>query len=277
MKRYIYMTVDTETSALPFGAGLPKAGQVGLVKPLVYDIGWCLSTRAGNILVRKNFLVEEIYNDPILFNTGFYAGKRPLYEQAIAQEGLQVKPWENIIQEFLHDAYQATFLCAYNAAFDMKAIQFTEEFLRNRKDPLYMEKQKRACVFIAQGNKLKGGEKQELKPEFNFRNEVFPVIDIWALSCERVLNTPKYKEFALSCGLHTPEGKRVQWFRTTAEATAKFLFDQNFVEDHTALSDAILEAKILTECLKKKGGSHPILKYNPFQILGTVKQYLAGK
>ena len=274
-KKYIYMTLDTETSALPFGAGLPKAGQVGLAKPLVYDIGWCLSTRAGNILSKKNFLVKEIYEDPILFNTGFYASKRPLYEQAIAQEGLQVRPWEDIMQEFLHDAYEATFLCAYNAAFDMKAIKFTEEFLQNRHNPLYMEKQKNACVFIAQGNKLESKSKKELKPEFNFRGETFPIIDIWAMSCERVLNTPKYKEFALACGLHGT-GK-VQWFKTTAEATARFLFDKDFTEDHTALSDAILEAKILTECLKKKGGSHPILKYNPFQILGTVKQYLAGK
>ena len=272
------MTVDTETATLPFGAGLPKAGDVGLCKPLVYDVGWCLSTRAGNILSKKNFLVEEVYNNPILFNTGYYAGKRPIYEEAIAQEGLQVKPWDNIVQEFLRDAYEATFLCAYNARFDMKAIAFTEEFIRNKDNPEWMEKQKRACVFIAQGNKLKGGdEKKELKPEFNFRGETFPVIDIWAMACDRVLNTPKYKQFALDCGLHTPEGKRVQWFRTTAEATARFLFDKELVEDHTALSDALLEAKILTECLKKKGGSHPILRYNPFQVLGTVKRFREGK
>ena len=49
--------------------------------------------------------------------------------------------------------------------------------------------------------------------------------------------------------------------------------DNEFVESHTALSDAEIETFILAKALKR-GKSEPYLKAFPFRTIGTVKKYL---
>ena len=49
--------------------------------------------------------------------------------------------------------------------------------------------------------------------------------------------------------------------------------DNEFIESHTALSDAEIETFILAKALKR-GKSEPYLKAFPFRTIGTVKKYL---
>ena len=40
--------------------------------------------------------------------------------------------------------------------------------------------------------------------------------------------------------------------RYTAEIVYKYLFDNNFIEEHTGLADCLIEAKIMCELVKRK-------------------------
>ena len=59
MKKKFYLTLDTETATLPFVneiATTPKERQtIAIAKPLVYDIGWTITDRAGSIIKKRKF------------------------------------------------------------------------------------------------------------------------------------------------------------------------------------------------------------------------------
>ena len=52
--------------------------------------------------------------------------------------------------------------------------------------------------------------------------------------------------------------------------------DYDFIEEHTALSDALIESQILTKALKK-GKVEPTLYAFPFRDLGTTVDYVINK
>ena len=53
MKKKFYLTLDTETATLPFADEIAKTAtqkkNIAIAKPLVYDIGWIITDRAGNV------------------------------------------------------------------------------------------------------------------------------------------------------------------------------------------------------------------------------------
>ena len=61
MKKKYFLTLDTETATLPFAneiAKTPKEKQnIAIAKPLVYDIGWVISDRKGNIIKKENKII----------------------------------------------------------------------------------------------------------------------------------------------------------------------------------------------------------------------------
>ena len=53
---------------------------IGLNKPWAYNIGYVIyDTETGEILEEKDFVVEQIWHNVPLFETAYYADKRPLY------------------------------------------------------------------------------------------------------------------------------------------------------------------------------------------------------
>ena len=65
-----------------------------------------------------------------------------------------------------------------------------------------------------------------------------------------------------------------QYFKTSAETSIQYLMKQHdFIEDHTALSDAIIESQILTKALKK-GKVEKGIEAFPFRNLGTTFDYV---
>ena len=73
MKKKFYLTLDTETATLPFANELCKDSKqkqkIAIAKPLVYDIGWTITDRVGNIVKKENFLIQETFFVPNVFNT----------------------------------------------------------------------------------------------------------------------------------------------------------------------------------------------------------------
>lgn len=278
MKKLYYLTLDTETATLPFVNEIAldsKAKQtISIAKPLVYDIGWTISDRNGNIIKRENYLIQETFFVPNIFNTAYYKDKRPQYMRLYSEGKIKAATWNEVIDILLADLETVNFVTAYNACFDFKkAIPFTERYIYHLYSENYNkweEWQKKRCIDILENGNHAKNEKY-LIPVFELRGNEYPLIDIWALACDRLLNTNKYRKYCCDNNFFTDSKK---FFKTSAEVSYRYLIkDDEFVESHTALSDAEIETFILAKALKR-GKSEPYLKAFPFRTIGTVKKYL---
>lgn len=274
-----YIILDTETATLPFIREMELTSEqkkkIAIAKPLVYDIGWTIANRTYGIVEKRNFLVAETFAVPQVFNTAYYAEKRPLYYEMIAKGEATVLPWDAIMDILVEDLKNAAYICAYNAMFDFKkAIIFTEAYIRKVYSPYYHEweeNQKILCAKIAY-SKEKPNKNPDFDPmNFVFRGEKYPMIDIWGVACNTLLNCNKYKNRCLLEKKISPSGL---YFSTNAETAMQYLSDNfNFIEDHTALSDAEIETEILFRCLKR----HKIMigiDYFPYKHLGETIEYI---
>lgn len=250
--------------------------KISIAKPLVYDIGWVVMDRQGNIQKRENYLVQETFFVPQVFNTAYYKEKRSLYMKMLQERTIQVANWDNIVNRLLLDLQAVDLTAAYNALFDFKkAIPFTEEYIDNLYSCNYTEWEKRqyqSCKGIISGKKKEGeGNAEYMQGCFKLRGEIFPLVDLWGLCCEKLINTDRYKRYCLKNELITDSGL---YFKTSAETAFQYLQKEySFIEDHTALRDAEIEAVILAKALKKNK-VEPGIRAFPFQQLGKISDFV---
>ena len=273
-----YVVLDSETCTLPFvnewALDSESKKKIAIAKPLVYDIGWTIANRTHGIVEKRNFLVAETFSVPAVFNTAYYKEKRPLYLDMMKRGEIEVLPWDEIMKILLADLQDASYICAYNALFDFKkAIVFTELYIRNLYSPHYYEwenLQRESCRRIL--NEKKKQNERDFDPEhFIFRGEKYPMIDIWGVACKYLLNSANYKKMCLESGKMSNTGL---YFSTNAEVAMQYLSEKyDFIEDHTALSDAEIETEILFYCLKR--GKIVIgIEYFPYKMLGETIDFV---
>lgn len=281
MKKKYYLTLDTETATLPFANDICNNAKdkqkVAIAKPLVYDIGWVITDRLGEVYKEVNYLVQETFFVPNIFNTAYYKNKRPIYMQALAEGKIKVDCWNNIIEELIKDLQSVDISTAYNACFDFKkAIPFTEQYIKNLYSNNYNEwevNQKRICKDII-NNRNNSENPDYLEPFFELRGKRYPIADLWGICCDRLINIDKYRNYCLENNLYT---QSVIYFKTSAETSFQYLMSQyDFIEEHTALSDAKIESQILVKALKK-GKIEPCIDSFPFRKLGTTTNYVIKK
>lgn len=280
-KKKYYLTLDTETATLPFVSILereynltPKQKQnIAIAKPLVYDIGWTISERNGNIIKKENYLIQETFFVPQVFNTAYYKDKRPIYIDLLEKGEIKTGTWNEVIEILLQDLRKCDIATAFNAAFDFKkAIPFTERYIKALYSNRYQEWEDRQ---VKQCKKIMNGENESenptfLDPVFILRNEEFNIADLWLLACKKLINNQKYKDYCLKNEFLTASGT---FFKTSAETVFSYLTDdEDFIEDHTALSDAIIENEILRKLLSK-GKVEPSMGAFPFRELGETYKY----
>ena len=273
-----YIILDTETATLPFIGQWELSSddkkKLAIAKPLVYDIGWTVASRTHGILEKRNFLVAETFSVPAIFNTAYYHEKRPLYLDMIAKGETVVLPWDEIMKILLADLQDASYICAYNAMFDFKkAIIFTELYIRKLYSPFYYEwedLQRESCRRILHEKKKQN--ERDFDPEhFIFRGEKYPMIDIWGVACKYLLNSSNYKKMCLASNKMSNTGL---YFSTNAEVAMQYLSEKyDFIEDHTALSDAEIETEILFYCLKR-GKIVVGIEYFPYKMLGETIDFV---
>lgn len=282
MRKKYYLTLDTETATLPFANEICKTAKekqtVAIAKPLVYDIGWTVTDRQGNIVKKENFLVQETFFVPNVFNTAYYRDKRPIYMELLEKGEIDVANWNDIVELLISDLEQVDLTTAYNACFDFKkAIPFTERYISALYTTDYQkweDNQKRQCKEMVKNGKSNAKNDEYLNPYFELRGVQYPIADLWCIACERLININKYRNFCLERDLVTAS---VVYFKSSAETSFQYLMNNyDFIEDHTALSDAIIESQILTKALKK-GKVEPTLYAFPFRDLGTTVDYVINK
>ena len=201
----------------------------------VYDVGYIIHDRAGNELARFNALVEEIFTQPKIMMGAFYAKKLFSHYAPMLDAGeVKMQSWQFIIDRLRSDIelYNVSTIAAYNIGFDMRAMNQTHRALTDESKVL-----ESPCK----------------------------ILDIWQFACEVKLNNRNYKRIAESLGWVSPKGN----IKTGAEFAYRFCSgDHGFIEDHTALSDCVIEVEILRQCFATKK-TIPYGKYNqaPWRIV----------
>lgn len=205
-KKEMYLVIDTETCNT-------------LEQPLVYDIGYAIADRNGNVVLERSFLVAEIFLDKKdVMSSAYYAEKIPMYWEDVKKGTRVIKSLFNIRKQLFADMkeYNVKKVGAYNMGFDKRALNTTIRY----------------C------------SKSLIRWFFPFGVEYFC---IWNMACQVIMDTRKYIKFAIQNGLVSEKGN----IQTSAESCFKFLTDDvNFIESHTGLEDVKIEVQIMVKCLK---------------------------
>ena len=227
-----YMVLDTETATLPFANEIANGNpelkkRIAIAKPLVYDIGWTICDRQGVIYDRKQFLIAETFSVPAVFNTAYYAEKRPRYLEMLRNGETTVKPWHEVMEIFLTDLDAVDAVGAFNAMFDFKkAIPFTELYVNKLYSADYQEWEKGQrffCQKIISEKPRKDRNPDFEEDVFRFRGRAYNLFDLWGLATAHLLNTVKYKKRCLENDMLTASGT---YFKTSAEASFRYLADR---------------------------------------------------
>jgi len=185
----------------------------------VYDVGYLITDKRGNVVAERNWLVEEIFTDAKKMMGAFYAKKLFTHYARMLQYGeIELTPWQTIIDTMAADCHQyaVNTIAAYNLAFDRRVMANTHKML-------------------------------------GFSGKILPYaldqLCIWRFACETKLSSATYRQLAESQGWVSDAGN----LRTGAEHAYRFCRgDWGFIEDHTALSDCRIENEILRDCFAAK-------------------------
>lgn len=210
-KKY-FMVLDTETC--PIDRELEEVTPTNM---LVYDIGYTITDKKGNVYRTGSYIVSDIFFGEFYtkMQSSYYANKIPKYMEQIANGERVVKTWKQIsfILRKVLEEFDINVVVAHNARFDYGV-------LRNTKD--YLE-------------------------EF----PMLPYVEWWdTLKMARsILKERKsYKRFCEDNNFMTKNNQ----CRFTAEIIYRYLTnDLEFEESHTGLEDTLIEKDILAFCIKQ--------------------------
>lgn len=194
------MVFDTETTSLE--------------KPFCYNIGYVIfNTDTAEVLVKKDYVVEQVWHNPMLFTTAYYANKREEYVTRMRIRHCLLDKFGYITRAMYRDIkeYEVQHAFAYNSAFDVKVFEFNCDWFK--------------CL-----NPL----------------DTVQVHDIRGHVHKEIAFKKDYQAFCDQHELFTESNN----YSTTAEAVYRYVSkDTEFVEEHTALADAIIELEVLRYCV----------------------------
>lgn len=275
-RRKYYMVLDCETATMPYASNFEGSAKqkISIAKPLIYDLAWKVVDRLGNVYSKHSYLITEIFSVPSVFNTAYYAHKRPLYLKALENKEIELVNWNTAIENFLYDLSVVSDVGAYNSMFDYKkAIPFTELYIKMLYSPNYYEWEKMQNNFIDKiaFERPNQSNRDFDEMNFEFRGNKYSMFDLWGLSCEHILNCDNYREMCDSFGWYSASRK---FYKTSAETTYRFLKNEiEFEEKHTALEDVNIETEIFMEIMSRtKGKFERGIIFFPFRIVGKVEE-----
>ena len=205
-KKYV-MVLDVETTNNIMEKGASNDG-------LVYDIGFVVADKKGNVYAKRSFAIKEIFDWKELMDTAYYKNKLPKYYEKIRKgEMKKVSIWEarKSIKSAM-EYFNITEVYAFNANFDYTTLNNTVRYLSGS-----------ACRWF-----FKYGTK---------------ICDIWHIACQ-VLGLQKTFQWE---NVRNANGNLI----TNAERMFAYLSQNfDFEEEHTGLADALVETQILARCFK---------------------------
>lgn len=278
-RRKYYMVLDCESATLPSAINYDECERknIAIAKPLIYDLGWKIVDRNGIVYNTENFLISEIFSVPSVFDTAYYKDKRPIYLEKLRNGEIILTDWQTAMTAFIADLEAVEAVGAYNSMFDFKkAIPFTELYINKLYSAdfhKWLKWQEKSCEWLAYGGKPSGQTEFE-DSIFRFRGKVYPLFDLWGLTCQHILNCDEYKQMCIDEKWETASGK---YFKTSAETAFRFFSgNTEFIESHTAIDDVAIESQLFAEIVKRTKNKWEMgIEFFPFRILGTVERYLS--
>ena len=208
-----YLVFDTETVALDH--------------PFCYDVGYKILTPDGGEILRRHFIIEQVWHNLPLFESAYYKEKRPLYVQLMRSKKAIMDKWGYVMRTMARDIKQNCVIdaYAYNSDFDDKVFTFN-------------------CDWFKCNNPL----------------ENIPVHDIWGYASEFITNKQSYKNFCEGHQYFTDSGN----YKASAEIVYRYLTENTeFDEAHMGAMDVDIETEILQYCFElgaKQGKDYKVVK-----------------
>jgi hypothetical protein len=129
-KHYI-VVLDTETCPLD-----KDFNGVSPFNMFVYDIGWAVVDKHGNVYETKSYINRDIFmEEKDLMNSAYYSDKIPKYWEDIKSGKRKVATWYTIRKDLADTMkrYNTKTVCAHNARFDDGATKNTQRWLTKSK------------------------------------------------------------------------------------------------------------------------------------------------
>ena len=205
LRKRVNLIFDTET--------------VDTVEPLIYDIGWYVVDKRGNVLGKSRSLIQEVITNPDAMRKAFYHRKvfteyLPMLDNSPHRI---IRPWDSMMRLLRADMdmFKVNIVSAYNLPFDVRAMRYTARYCE--------------------------GSKTMVRPVDR--------LCLWNWACKDIFNRPTYRAMAIANGWTTPSGN----LRTTAEHAYRYITNQpDYIEPHTALEDSEIEAAIYHRLVRSK-------------------------
>lgn len=207
-RKNYYLTLDTETTN-------------SLDDALVYDIGGAIHDKKGNIKEKFSFVITDIFCQNGLMESAYYKEKIPRYEeQLIKGERTKVtffKARKHILN--LMKKYNVKAVVAYNARFDLNALNTTIRYLTKSKYRYF----------------------------FPYGTTIY---DSLKMTRDTIGKQKSYYDFCHKNGFLTKH--RTPQLQMKAETVYRYMTnDINFIESHTGLEDVMIEIQIFARCIRQ--------------------------
>ena len=216
-RRNYIIVMDTETCPLD-----REYNGVTPFNMFVYDIGWAVVDKHGNVYETKSYVNKDIfYGEKDLMNSSYYANKLPQYFEDIENGSRVVASWFEIRKDLVETMkrYETNIVCAHNARFDDGATKNTQRWLTKSKYRYFLP----------------------------YGTEVW---DTMKMSLDVVATMPTYKAFCEENGYMTRH--KTPRPQVKAEVIYRFITGNNdFIESHTGLEDVLIETKIMAHCFRQ--------------------------
>jgi len=192
---------------------------IGLEKLYMYDLGYIIATKNEDnfytTIAKKQFIIDQVYNNKMLFETGYYGKKRPKYVSLLRGRKAKLKKMGHALMIMKNDIerFDIDLALAFNMPFDKRVMEFNGKV-------------------------------------FNLTNPIehLPHLDILAIANEFIHKSEEYNNFCVENNYVNESGL----LKTNAEITFRFISGQkDFIEEHTALQDCEIELDILNYCVIK--------------------------
>lgn len=215
-KRINYKIVlDTETA--PMDRDFEGVSPYNMA---VYDKGWAVTDKRGNIYKVRSFVNADIFlNEKEMMKSSYYAEKIPKYWEDIKSGKKILTSFANIRKAFFEDIaeFGVTEVYAHNMRFDYGSLNNTLRYETKSKYRYYFPKDIEIC-------------------------------DTLKMARDVIAKMPTYKRFCEENGYMTKNGQ----VRLTAEILHRFITkDNEFIESHTGLEDVLVEVGILAYCYRQ--------------------------